>query len=146
SARAFCRLMAGRDIAIAGTTRDATKLEALSALGLEPFVFDGTRISEDVTRRLRTATHLVVSAAPGEAGDPVLGAAQSRLGEMAPRLEWVGYLSTVGVYGDHAGAWVDEDTPCRPVSRRSRWRLEVEQAWLNFGREAGVPVAVLRLG
>ena len=62
-----------------------------------------------------------------------------------PDLRWIGYLSTVGVYGDHDGAWVDEASECRPVSRRSMLRVAAEQDWLSFGRDVGLPVAVLRL-
>ncbi len=62
-----------------------------------------------------------------------------------PKLEWVGYLSTVGVYGDHDGAWVDEETECRPVSRRSVERTEAEAGWQAFAAASGLPVAVLRL-
>ncbi len=66
-------------------------------------------------------------------GDPVLRRFETRLAA-APHLRWIGYLSTVGVYGDHDGGWVDETTPPRPLSERSRRRVEAEQAWLDFGR------------
>jgi nucleoside-diphosphate-sugar epimerase len=62
-----------------------------------------------------------------------------------PNLEWIGYLSTVGVYGDHDGEWVDEDTPCRPVSKRSVARLAAEEGWTRLATEAGVPLAIIRL-
>jgi nucleoside-diphosphate-sugar epimerase len=62
-----------------------------------------------------------------------------------PALRWIGYLSTVGVYGNHQGAWVDEETECRPVSKRAVARVAAEQSWLAAGGEAGVPVAILRL-
>jgi nucleoside-diphosphate-sugar epimerase len=62
-----------------------------------------------------------------------------------PALEWIGYLSTVGVYGDHGGGWVDETSECRPVSKRSAMRVAAEQDWLKLGREIGRPVAILRL-
>ena len=65
--------------------------------------------------------------------------------ERADALSWIGYLSTVGVYGDHAGDWVDEETPATPVSPRSRERFEAEQAWTALGRRAGKAVAILRL-
>jgi nucleoside-diphosphate-sugar epimerase len=64
---------------------------------------------------------------------------------LLPRLEWIGYLSTVGVYGDHKGTWVTEETPCVPVSGRSKERLEAEDGWLAMGEKRGVPAAVLRL-
>ncbi|MEM7399129.1 MAG: SDR family oxidoreductase, partial [Pseudomonadota bacterium] len=77
-------------------------------------------------------------------GDHVLthyGAALSKLGS----LEWVGYLSTVGVYGDQQGAWVSEETPPKPNSARTEARVAAEQAWLDFGAETGVPVHIFRL-
>jgi nucleoside-diphosphate-sugar epimerase len=107
-------------------------------------VFAGAPTGE-IAAALRETTHLIVSIAPDEAGDPVLGAARAAILNAMPALRWVGYLSTVGVYGDHGGEWVDETSECRPVSNRSRRRLEAEQAWLALGREAARPVAVLRL-
>ena len=67
------------------------------------------------------------------------------LRDEAPALRWIGYLSTVGVYGDHGGAWVDETTPLAPASRRSRERCEAEAAWQAFADARGVPLAILRL-
>ena len=55
------------------------------------------------------------------------------------------YLSTVGVYGDHGGAWIDEATPCRPANGRSRVRLAAEQDWRALGAASGKAVHVLRL-
>src|SRR5690606_5305364 len=64
---------------------------------------------------------------------------------LMPKLAWAGYLSTVGVYGDHKGGWVDEETVLNPVSARSVERVEAENHWLGFGAASGPPVAVLRL-
>jgi nucleoside-diphosphate-sugar epimerase len=75
----------------------------------------------------------------------VLAGGRDVLAKNMPELCWVGYLSTVGVYGDHGGAWVDEKSECRPVSRRSVLRVSAERDWLSFGQEAGLPVAILRL-
>ena len=55
------------------------------------------------------------------------------------------YLSTIGVYGNHDGAWVDEESECRPGAQRSLQRRAAEQSWQDFGTRAGVPVAILRL-
>lgn len=143
SARAF----AGRcpkDVPVFGTTRAPGKFELLRAAGISPLLFDGV-VTGEVRDALAGTTHLVVSAAPGEAGDPVLNGAREILAGEMPKLRWIGYLSTVGVYGDHAGAWVDEETPCRPVSRRSVLRVEAERQWLALGEAVGRPVAVLRL-
>jgi nucleoside-diphosphate-sugar epimerase len=144
SGRAFGRLIAG-EAKVTGTTRTPEKFDHLLQAGIEPLLFDGDAFSDAVRLALTTTTHLIVSTAPGEAGDPVLAAGRDMLLAETPRLQWIGYLSTVGVYGDHQGEWVDETSECRPVSRRSRLRLQAEQDWLAFGRERGVPVAVLRL-
>ncbi|WP_043364779.1 SDR family oxidoreductase [Belnapia sp. F-4-1] len=77
---------------------------------------------------LAQATHLLVTAAPGEGGDPVLATHTDALAA-APALRWIGYLSTTGIYGDRAGAWVDEATPPAPGQDRSRRRLDAEDAW-----------------
>ena len=144
SGRAFGRLMA--DAApIIGTTRSPDKFDLLRDVGIEPLAFDGERMTDAVRGALAATTHMIVSAAPGEAGDPVLGVAGEALESSASALQWIGYLSTVGVYGDHQGAWVDESGETRPTSARSQRRLEAERDWLAFGRQRGVPVAILRL-
>lgn len=144
SGRAFARLVGGK-AAVAGTTRSRQNVDRLQAAGIAPYEFDGEMISDAVRSALAETTHLIVSTAPGERGDPVLAAGRDVLAKHMPQLRWIGYLSTVGVYGDHGGAWVDEATECRPISRRSVLRVAAEQDWLGFGRDARLPVAVLRL-
>ncbi|WP_027062067.1 SDR family oxidoreductase [Mesorhizobium loti] len=142
SGKAFAR--ANRDAgAILGTTRSEEKFAALRQAGIAPLLFDGT-LTDEIGDALKKTTHIVISIAPEEAGDPVLNAAREAIAQM-PALEWIGYLSTVGVYGDHGGAWVDETAACRPESKRSVMRVEAEQAWLKLGEEIGRPVAILRL-
>ncbi len=129
---------------VLGTTRSAEKFETLRQAGIEAFAFDGT-LTDALAKELAGTTHLLISIAPDEAGDPVLNAARETIAKAMPNLGWIGYLSTVGVYGDHGGAWVDETGECKPVSRRSVMRLKAEQEWLELGRETGLPVAILRL-
>lgn len=144
SGQAFARANGDPETRIAGTTRSPEKLDRLRAAGIEPHLFAGG-MTPELRDSLRGVTHLIVSIAPDEAGDPVLNAARGLIATEMPELSWIGYLSTVGVYGDHAGAWVDEASECRPVSRRSTMRLQAEKQWLTLGREIGRPVAVLRL-
>ena len=85
---------------------------------------------------LAQATHVVATAPPGPAGDPVLARYGAELAE-SPRLRWIGYLSTTGVYGDRQGGWVDESTPPAPGSDRARRRLAAEAGWSALaGRRA----------
>ncbi|MBX5156237.1 SDR family oxidoreductase [Rhizobium sp. NZLR8] len=144
SGTAIAKAFAGNGVRISGTTRSADKVEALRQNGVEAFLFDGETLDDQLRRALESVTHLVQSIAPGK-GDPLLRLLGEGGASLPPRLEWIGYLSTVGVYGDHKGAWINEETPCVPVSGRSKERLEAEEGWLAMGRERGVPAAVLRL-
>jgi nucleoside-diphosphate-sugar epimerase len=117
----------------------------LQGAGLTPFIYAGGAPSDDLAASLSEITHLVMSIAPDSGGDPLLDAFSGGLRQSMPKLEWIGYLSTVGVYGDHDGEWVDEQTPCKPVSRRSVARLAAEDGWTRLADEAGVPLAIIRL-
>lgn len=130
-----------------GTTRSAAKAAALAPLA-EMHLFDGSRETAEALRpALSGVTHVLVSIAPSEGpngGDRVLPVLAEALAE-EKSLVSIAYLSTVGVYGDHGGAWVDETSECRPKSARSLARVKAENEWLSFGARLDVPVAVLRL-
>lgn len=128
-----------------GTTRSETRFADLKAAGLTPFVYGGGNLDGLLAVELRKATHLVMSIAPGADGDPLLSAFTDGLGPAMPALEWIGYLSTVGVYGDHGGEWVNEGSVCRPVSNRSVARVAAEQGWSRLAGQAGVALALIRL-
>lgn len=145
SGSAIGRSFSADGVPVIGTTRSAKNLSALEAAGIQPFLFDGQEIDETLQESLRDVTHLVQSIAPGRDGDPLIRILGGDLRDVLPRLEWIGYLSTVGVYGDHGGGWVDEDTPCRPVSPRSVERVEAERAWLELAHSFGIPLSILRL-
>jgi len=131
--------------AVHGTTRSPDKAESLMAQGINAHIYNGTDFSDALLAALNETTHLVQSIAPGPEGDPLLQLTAGELRILMPKLEWVAYLSTVGVYGDHNGAWVDEETTCKPVSRRSVERVQAEEGWLTLGKALQCPVACLRL-
>lgn len=148
SSRATIRAAGTRYDRITATVRSADRAAALSAAPVEGHAvsvlpFDGSAVPDALAAAIASADDILVSAPPGEAGDPVLRAARDMLAAHPPK--GVAYLSTVGVYGDHGGGWVDEATPAKPASIRSRERLEAEQAWQAFGEAHDVPVAILRL-
>jgi len=93
----------------------------------------------DLTPALARASHLLSSVAPDGEGDPVLRALGPQIA--AANLDWVGYLSTTGVYGDHGGDWVDEDTALTPATARGRARVAAEADW----QALGVPLHIFRL-
>ena len=144
SGRAIGERLALAGARVRGTTRSVDKSEALRVRGIDPIVFDGERASDEVNAALAATTHVIVSIAPGRAGDPALSMHGEAI-KAAPSLEWIGYLSTVGVYGDHDGAWVDENTVPRPASQRSRERVEAENLWMTLALERASPICVMRL-
>ncbi len=117
---------------VAGTARDPSRAAAPPGVEVVGFARAGPAVAR--------ASHLLVTAAPGEEGDPVLATHRTALEAAlaAGTLRWIGYLSTTGVYGDRDGGWVDEATPPAPGQARSRRRLDAEQAWamLAAGRAA----------
>ena len=145
SGTAIVKAFAGSGTRITGTTRSADKADFLVSQGVEAFVFNGETLDPALAEAMKSTTHLIQSIAPGKTGDPLLKLAQLKLSALMPKLEWVGYLSTVGVYGDHKGAWINEETSLHPVSDRSVERVEAEDGWLRVGIRLEIPVAVLRL-
>lgn len=145
SGLAIARDLSSMGASVTGTTRKESRFAEIRAAGAEPEIYAGSGFSTPLAEKLAKATHIVVSIAPDQGGDPLLGDFADGIATHCPKLEWVGYLSTVGVYGDHDGGWVDEETPCRPVSRRSVARVEAEAAWRALCVRAGVPLAILRL-
>jgi nucleoside-diphosphate-sugar epimerase len=106
-------------------------------------VFDGNTAAPELVARVESSDALLVSAPPGETGDPVLACLADAIA--SGRIRGIVYLSTIGVYGDNGGAWVDEESTPRPGSPRSAARLAAEEAWRRFGAEHGRSIAILRL-
>ncbi|MCJ2071617.1 SDR family oxidoreductase [Methylobacterium sp. J-030] len=119
----------------------AERLAAQTGFAMRAFgpSADDPRIAAD----LADTDVLLVSAPPGEDGDPVLARYAEAIA--ASRIGWIGYLSTIGVYGDQQGAWIDEATPADPRSARSKVRLDAEGAWLALGARTGKAVQIFRL-
>ncbi|WP_371348493.1 NAD-dependent epimerase/dehydratase family protein [Ancylobacter sp. IITR112] len=123
-------------------SRIGTSRSGAPAPGMEMLRFEGDA-PPALLAAARAADAVLVSAAPGEAGDPFLGPLGDALAQGQGPLV---YLSTIGVYGDSGGAWIDESAPAAATAPRARRRIEAEAGWQELGRRAGRPVAVLRLG
>jgi len=147
SAEHFVRMFGGKFDRIVGTVRTAERAAILNAHGggrLKAIVFDGNGAGPALRDAVGDANAVLVSAPPDGNGDPVLRVLATVLAQAA-NLHSVVYLSTIGVYGDCGGAWVDEATPAKPGSARGRERLAAEQAWQELGARRGIAVAILRL-
>ncbi len=136
SARALARRMLARGWRVIGTTRDLG--EAQPDEDVELLQWPGANVP------LEGVTHVLSSVGPNAGGDPVMEALREELAARAAsgQFDWVGYLSTTAVYGDQGGAWVDEDTPVAPSSRRGNWRAQAEAAWQAI---PDLPLHIFRL-
>ena len=144
SARRFSECARGRFPQIVATVTDPDKARALETeTGLSMRAFGPDTDDPRIPADLAAADALLVSVPPDRDGDPVLRRFHDDIAKS--RIGWIGYLSTIGVYGDHGGAWIDEATPATPKSARSQGRLAVENAWLALGAETGKAVQVFRL-
>ena len=137
SARALVRRLSceeGADWRFSGTVRDVDAATPDDGQAVELIAFDGTAHSSALADAIGSATHILVSIPPSADGDPVLQHHRSDIEKALADgpLQWIGYLSTIGVYGDQGGAWVDETTPAQPTSQRSQFRLQAERAWLEL--------------
>ena len=144
SAETLAKRLAAKGWSIAGTARDLANIERLRGEGYEVVRFTGEAGNAQMTELLAGATHLLHSIPPGPEGDPVLRHYRAGIARL-PTLDWVGYLSTVGVYGNNAGAVVDESAQPHPNNERTRARVVAESAWLALGEEMGRPAQVFRL-
>ena len=136
---------------IVGTTRSADDVTALAARrfggrAAEMHMFDGKTASADVRAAVAAADALLISAAPADGTDPVLAVLADDILH-APALRSIVFLSTLGVYANSNGAWIDESTEVDPrLARRGSARRDAEIAWQALGARRNVPVAILRLG
>jgi nucleoside-diphosphate-sugar epimerase len=132
---------------IIGSVRGAKRAALLNgrfAGRLKAVLFDGRTPTPELDQAIGEADAALISIPQDESGDPVLRAFSDAFMH-APRLRTIVYLSTIGVYGDRGGAWVDENVPADPTSARTRARLAAERAWQDLGSRRGIPVAILRL-
>lgn len=135
SALALAERLLARGWRVSGTCRGADKQQALRARGIDAYLFDRARPVADLGAKLSGVTDLLASVPPDDAGDPVIDIHGAEIAK-ARHLQWIGYLSTTGVYGDCDGAWVDETSPLKPSGARGMKRLKAEEAWAALPQPA----------
>jgi hypothetical protein len=144
SAETLARRLVTKGWSIAGTARDLGNIDRLREQRYEVCRFAGEPGNAELAAALTGTTHLLLSIPPGTDGDPVLCHYRDQVASLS-KLDWIGYLSTVGVYGNHAGAVVDETTMPRPNNQRTKARVVAESGWLAFGEDTGRPTQIFRL-
>jgi nucleoside-diphosphate-sugar epimerase len=149
SAQHFVALHGARFDRVIGTTRSAENAADLAdrrfgGRAVEMIVFDGEAAEPALIEAVGQASVLLVSISPADGVDPTLARLKPAIAA-APQLASIVYLSTIAVYGNHDGAWIDEDTPLTPALTRAQDRIEAERAWLALGAARGLPVSIIRI-
>ena len=126
----------------AATARSDETVQKIRADGGEPVMWSGASLPAAV---LEGVSAVLVSTPAGEAGCPAFAWASDAIASRAQEIKWIGYLSTNGVYGDHQGRVVDEDSRLHPTTPRARQRIQAESEWAIFGVERYLPVIIFRL-
>ncbi len=104
------------------------------------FIFDSENNLFPSEKIFDGVTHVLSCIPPSKNGnDPVLKIFKSKL--LSLSLDWVGYLSTTGVYGNTHGEWVSEEDDPNPLQERSQKRLNCEKEWIY----SNLPVQIFRL-
>jgi nucleoside-diphosphate-sugar epimerase len=159
SAQHYVALHGARFDRIIGTTRTAANAAQRAATRfdghtvemrtaemrtVEMILFDGETAAPALIEAVSQASVLLVSISPAAGIDPTLACLKDAVAA-APALTAIVYLSTIAVYGNHDGAWIDEDTPLTPALTRAQDRIEAERAWLVLGAARGLPVSIIRI-
>jgi nucleoside-diphosphate-sugar epimerase len=144
AAHAIAREQLALGARVTATVRSRAKAAHLADEGIVARVFSDTERDAIISDDIATADAVLISIPPVGGEDVALQNYSEALAA-APGLRWIGYLSTVGVYGDRGGAWVDETTPAAPTEVRSRVRAGIEQRWLAFGATQQRAVHLFRI-
>ncbi len=130
------------DIQVTATTRDSDALGYNYELDCELIHFS----EKSIEQALATASHLLISTPPKHAqGDPVLVNFINLLKKYSKNIQWIGYLSSTGVYGDHQGLWVDESSTPIALGNQGQLRLAAENEWRSFAEMHQLPLTIFRL-
>lgn len=142
SARATARLLRAEGWCFAATARTAEKAAAIQANGGEAVEWNQVHLPDEAMDRVDA---ILVSTPPQKTGCPAFAAASNAVAKRSGDINWIGYLSSNGVYGDHQGRVVNEDSQLHPSSARARLRIAAEADWAAFGVERELPLVIFRL-
>jgi nucleoside-diphosphate-sugar epimerase len=131
---------------VVALARSPARSAALRAAGIEAIDadFDAVHLPDELQVATDGAS-IAYLAPPQDTGtnDARLGRFLDALGEARPTVFL--YISTTGVYGDAAGAAVDESSPTEPSNDRSRRRVAAERLTRAWCESRGVRWVVLRV-
>lgn len=141
TAKIFSTELITQGYKVVGTTR-SFDLGPEQNWGIELIDFDCPNMEEFI----RQSTHILICIPPRvDKGDIVLEKFGELIKKQRDQIQWIGYLSSTGVYGDHKGEWVDEKTACSPHTLTGITRLKAEQSWLSYAINNQLPLHIFRI-
>ena len=142
SGQVLARRMQAKGWAVSATARTQDKAAALIGLDITPV---NPADPDAMTEAMGRAKAILITAPPGPDGCPALQQIVPALARSGAFPDWIGYVSTTGVYGDQGGGWVFENSPLRASSPEGARRVGAERDWLQVGQGMGLSVMVFRL-
>lgn len=115
-----------------------------SSHGKGKVIYKRGPFSNEICESVEKADSLLISIPPEEEGDLLVPYIKEVLSSFT-HLQWIGYLSSTSVYGDHKGKWVDETSETSPTSPQGSSRLKAEKQWLKLSEKASLPLHIFRL-
>ena len=139
TAQALTPYLTEKGWTVFGTSRSKDNFSDIEKSGATPILWG----SDELRSVIKEAALVLSSVAPKKGNDPVIQMYGEDLKENSSQIKWAGYLSTISVYGDTKGEWVNESSPLKPSTNRGIARVNAEKKWLknNF-----LPSHIFRLG
>ena len=117
------------------------KIDKLNELGIKACEWTNTSV---VKHYINVSNTILISVPPYNFIDPVEEKFSGFFSQTKKKIRLI-YLSSTGVYGDHKGEWVYENSKLKPTTELGKWRLKAEKNWLSFAKLNNLPISILRL-
>ena len=125
------------------SSRKKTYSSTFEGIDLNSFEFSEKKIDKNIYLKIQDADFILVSIPPINDEDIVLRNFKEMIKKS--KTKWITYLSATSVYGNHDGAWVNENSETKPKSISGIKRLQAENQWLKFSNENKLPLQIFRL-
>ncbi|MFN3353556.1 MAG: SDR family NAD(P)-dependent oxidoreductase [Brevundimonas sp.] len=125
-----------------GGSRSASRRAEIEAAGHAAV---DTGDSDALRAAVAETSAILVTAPPDAEGCPGARALLPALAQAQAFPDWIGYVSTTGVYGDRNGGWAFEDDALNAATLEAARRVKAEREWLDAGHGMGLTVQIFRL-
>ena len=131
------------NITLTITSRNKSSKENFKGINYNSYQFDSNKFDNNLLVELKKADHILVSIPPEKQEDLVIKNFSKFI--EGTKVKWITYLSSTSVYGDHKGAWVNENSKTKPTSFNGISRLKAENSWLLLQMNKNLSVQIFRL-